>query len=189
VELVVEALFLWGKQMKVLIACEFSGTVREAFAKLGHNAWSCDLEATDIPGQHYHGDIFDIINIRKGVILIDEINLSFPSRIWDKLPPQFLYFWSQTRKMGLDIYFTSQHPDRVDKVPKEISNWSWWVVSLPFGFHIARKYLPEHITKEKRKNYEFKIFHRNKNIMQSYNTLELIELPQHLLARFKGRQY
>jgi hypothetical protein len=55
-------LFLWGKQMKVLIACEFSGTVREAFAKLGHDAWSCDLEETDIPGQHYHGNIFDIIN-------------------------------------------------------------------------------------------------------------------------------
>lgn len=48
--------------MKVLVACEFSGTVREAFAKLGHDAWSCDLEPTSIPGQHYQGDIFDIIN-------------------------------------------------------------------------------------------------------------------------------
>jgi len=142
-----------------------------------------------LTGAEYFYDIFEIINIRKGVILIDEINLSFPSRIWEKLPPQFLYFWSQTRKMGLDIYFTSQHPDRVDKVPKEISNWSWWVTSLPFGFHIATKYLPEHITKEKRKNYEIKIFHRKKVVMKSYNTLELIELPEHLLTRFKGRQY
>lgn len=48
--------------MKVLVACEFSGTVREAFAKLGHDAWSCDLEPTDIPGNHYQGDMFDIIN-------------------------------------------------------------------------------------------------------------------------------
>ena len=47
--------------MKVLIACEFSGTVREAFAKLGHNAWSCDIEPTDIPGQHYQGDVMDIL--------------------------------------------------------------------------------------------------------------------------------
>lgn len=47
--------------MKVLIACEFSGTVREAFAKLGHDAWSCDLEPTDIPGNHYQGDVMDII--------------------------------------------------------------------------------------------------------------------------------
>jgi site-specific DNA-cytosine methylase len=48
--------------MKVLIACEFSGTVRQAFAKLGHDAWSCDLEPTQTEGNHYQGDMFDIIN-------------------------------------------------------------------------------------------------------------------------------
>lgn len=48
--------------MKVLIACEFSGTVRDAFSKLGHDAWSCDLEDTLVPGNHYKGDMFDIVN-------------------------------------------------------------------------------------------------------------------------------
>jgi len=49
--------------MKILIACEYSGIVREAFAKLGHDAWSCDLLDTDIPSsKHYKGDVFDIIN-------------------------------------------------------------------------------------------------------------------------------
>lgn len=48
--------------MKVLIACEFSGTVREAFTKLGHDAWSCDIEPTEIPGNHYQGDVLDILN-------------------------------------------------------------------------------------------------------------------------------
>ena len=48
--------------MKVLIACEFSGTVRNAFAKLGHDAWSCDLEPTETEGNHYQGDMFDIVN-------------------------------------------------------------------------------------------------------------------------------
>lgn len=48
--------------MKVLVACEFSGTVRDAFAKLGHDAWSCDLEASETPGNHYQGNMFDIIN-------------------------------------------------------------------------------------------------------------------------------
>lgn len=47
--------------MRVLIACEFSGTVRDAFSKLGHDAWSCDLEPTDTPGQHYQGDVMDIL--------------------------------------------------------------------------------------------------------------------------------
>jgi len=48
--------------MDVLIACEYSGIVRDAFIAKGHNAVSCDLEPTERPGPHYHGDIFDIID-------------------------------------------------------------------------------------------------------------------------------
>lgn len=48
--------------MKVLIACEFSGIVREEFRKRGHDAWSCDLLPTEIPGNHYQGDVMDIID-------------------------------------------------------------------------------------------------------------------------------
>ena len=48
--------------MKVLIACEYSGTVRDAFTRLGHDATSCDLLPTEKPGKHYQGDVFDIIN-------------------------------------------------------------------------------------------------------------------------------
>ena len=46
--------------MRVLVACEYSGTVREAFRKRGHDAWSCDLLPTDIEGQHYQGDVFNL---------------------------------------------------------------------------------------------------------------------------------
>lgn len=45
--------------MKILIACEFSGIVREAFRKLGHDAWSCDLLPSEIPGQHIQGDVLE----------------------------------------------------------------------------------------------------------------------------------
>lgn len=48
--------------MKVLVACEYSGVVREAFKKRGHDAWSCDLLPSDIPGNHYQGDVLDILN-------------------------------------------------------------------------------------------------------------------------------
>lgn len=47
--------------MKILIACEYSGTVREAFSKLGYDAWSCDLLDTEIPGKHYKGNVEDIL--------------------------------------------------------------------------------------------------------------------------------
>ncbi len=50
------------KQLKVLVACEFSGTVREAFNKLGHDAWSCDLLPTDVEGPHIQGDVLKILN-------------------------------------------------------------------------------------------------------------------------------
>ena len=43
--------------MKVLVACEFSGIVREAFSTKGHDAWSCDLLDTEIPGQHIKDDV------------------------------------------------------------------------------------------------------------------------------------
>ena len=47
--------------MKVLVACEFSGAVREAFRARGHDAWSCDLLETEIPGQHIVGDVLGVI--------------------------------------------------------------------------------------------------------------------------------
>jgi hypothetical protein len=51
-----------GRRMKVLVACEYSGRVRDAFIKLGHEAMSCDLLPTDSDGPHYQGDVFDVID-------------------------------------------------------------------------------------------------------------------------------
>lgn len=48
--------------MRILIACEYSGVVRDAFIRKGHEAMSCDLLPTDVPGPHYQGDVFDVIN-------------------------------------------------------------------------------------------------------------------------------
>ena len=45
--------------MKVLIACEYSGIVRDAFAAKGHDAWSCDILPTESPGNHFQGDILE----------------------------------------------------------------------------------------------------------------------------------
>ena len=48
--------------MRVLVACEYSGRVRDAFIDKGHDAMSCDLLATDSPGPHYQGDIRDVLD-------------------------------------------------------------------------------------------------------------------------------
>ena len=47
--------------MKVLIACEYSGRVRDAFTKLGHDAMSCDILETGSTGNHYKGDVRDVL--------------------------------------------------------------------------------------------------------------------------------
>ncbi|HZK28048.1 MAG TPA: DNA cytosine methyltransferase [Thermoclostridium sp.] len=49
--------------MKILVACEYSGTVRDAFRKQGHDAWSCDLLPTDAdPTYHIQGDVFKVLD-------------------------------------------------------------------------------------------------------------------------------
>ena len=48
--------------MKVLVACEYSGRVRDAFKARGHDAWSCDLLPTDVEGQHIQGSVLDVLD-------------------------------------------------------------------------------------------------------------------------------
>ena len=45
--------------MKILVACEYSGIVRDAFIAKGHDAWSCDILPTESPGNHYQGDVLE----------------------------------------------------------------------------------------------------------------------------------
>jgi hypothetical protein len=49
--------------MKVLVACEFSGIVREAFRARGHDAWSCDLEESEVEGPHYKCDVIEVLGL------------------------------------------------------------------------------------------------------------------------------
>jgi hypothetical protein len=87
--------------MRVLIACKYSGVVRDAFINAGHDAISCDLLPTEKPGPHYQGDIFDIVHdgfdlmiahppctrlCNSGVRWLNERNL------WDEMREGALFF-------------------------------------------------------------------------------------------------
>jgi hypothetical protein len=50
------------KKLRVLVACEFSGVVRDAFIAKGHDAISCDLLPTERPGPHYQGDVMNMLS-------------------------------------------------------------------------------------------------------------------------------
>ena len=56
--------------MRVLIACEFSGVVRDAFSKRGHDAWSCDFLPTERPGNHFTSDVHDVLYTTQWDLLI-----------------------------------------------------------------------------------------------------------------------
>jgi hypothetical protein len=55
--------------MRVLVACEFSGIVRQAFTEVGHYAVSADLLPTEIPGRHYHGNVLKILDSNWDLII------------------------------------------------------------------------------------------------------------------------
>ena len=55
--------------MRVLVACEFSGIVRDAFLEQGHDAWSCDIEPSERPGPHIQGDVLSRLNMNWGIMI------------------------------------------------------------------------------------------------------------------------
>jgi len=120
-------------------------------------------------------DLNQVFKEEKGLVLVDEINLLCPSRWWDKFPMKQAYYWSQSRKLGLDIYWSAQHIDRVDKIIREISNWVWELKSLPFGITVMNQYLPTEIKKKRKTSYGFKAFIKGPAVWDKYDTFEKIK--------------
>lgn len=78
--------------MKILVACEFSGRVRDAFIRKGHDAISCDILDTESPGPHYKGDVRDILYKQWDMII------AFPP--CTHLSLSGARYWEQKRKDG-----------------------------------------------------------------------------------------
>jgi len=64
--------------LNVLVACEFSGIVRDAFRARGHNAWSCDLLATEAHGPHIQMDVLRLIEIETQAQRVWDLLIAFP---------------------------------------------------------------------------------------------------------------
>ena len=74
--------------MRVLVACEFSGRVRDAFRSFGHDAWSCDLEPTEVAGPHIVGDVIPLLSEGWDLLVAHPpcTYLSDAGRAWAKRP-------------------------------------------------------------------------------------------------------
>jgi len=75
--------------MRVLVACEYSGIVREAFRAAGHDAWSCDILPTEQPGQHIQGDVLSVLNGNWDMMIAHPpcTYLSYAGQRWFKVQP------------------------------------------------------------------------------------------------------
>lgn len=93
--------------MKVLIACERSGVVREAFASLGHDAWSCDTEPTDVPGKHFQTDVLNVLHLGWDLLIAHPpcTYLTVTGNKWNK--PEFQDRFpdrEERRKQAVDFF-------------------------------------------------------------------------------------
>jgi site-specific DNA-cytosine methylase len=75
--------------VRVLVACEFSGVVRDAFSARGHDAWSCDLLPSERPGPHYQRDVLEVIGLGWDLMIAHPpcTYLSYAGLRWFKTDP------------------------------------------------------------------------------------------------------
>lgn len=96
--------------MKVLVACEFSGAVRDAFAALGHDAWSCDMLPSETPGQHYEGDARDFLGAGWDLMIAHPpcTHLAVSGALWFKGKPD-----EQAHGLGFVLQLANAPIDRI----------------------------------------------------------------------------
>lgn len=136
----------------------------------------------NIKGAAYARDWQELTEFREGLVVIDEANIWCPSRFWNKLDPRILYYWSQSRKLGLDIIWTAQHEARVDTALREITYRIWKSRRIGRVFRYTA-FVPEEIRKKDRFKMGAKWRWRRQAIMDAYDTLQLVDLGSQLLDR------
>jgi hypothetical protein len=92
--------------VRVLIACEFSGIVRDAFRRRGHDAWSCDLLPSELPGPHFQEDVFELLQSSWMVwdLMIAHPPCTYLTRAGDRW-----YAESPQRKQATDFVLALAH--------------------------------------------------------------------------------
>lgn len=126
----------------------------------------------------YWISISELVNIKSGVILMDECQVYFNSRNWKNLPERLQYKLQQHRKHGLDIWGAVQNLKRIDTIVRELVSWVYKTKKI-FNIFILNQFDPEDIDKQTRKSVSFpKIYFLNKKIADCYDTLQEIDFSK-----------
>ncbi|MDX9826612.1 MAG: DNA cytosine methyltransferase [Spirochaetia bacterium] len=155
--------------MRVLIACEFSGIVRDAFLARGHDALSCDILPTERPGPHYQGDILDILEDGWDLMIAHPpctyVSNAGAKHLYPKgvLNPDRLKKGMKAGKFFMELYnadipkicMENPIPSRIFALPEK----SQWIQPWQFGHPYTKKtylwlkglppLLPTHIVSER----------------------------------------
>jgi len=94
-------------------------------------------------GARFWTQLEQTYGVRRGIIAMDEAGSIVNSRKWEKLPDDVVRQWQQSRKLGLDLYFTAQAFTGVDKILRGITNLVWVCQGGLFGIHFADCYPAE----------------------------------------------
>lgn len=140
-----------------------------------------------LKGARYFNDIRQILNVEKGIIAIDEMNTLCPASKWQQLPVEYVNLWTQSRKNGIDLWFTTQNFRRVVASIRDVTNYVWrfnWVFSpkLIHKWHTAKLYEAYDAEREKEKAKPLKKyrFYENEGVYAIYDTKFRIKTPKHL---------
>lgn len=131
----------------------------------------------------------DLLNLPPGVIIMDEAHLYMPARGSLRLPMSWLALFSQTRKRGWDLLWSTQHENRVDRVLRDVTNWMWlceaskwpWDPRGTTRYFKARCYSPEGFRSEK--GFMYSNYHRfRQDVADRYDTFGQVNEAAHLRA-------
>lgn len=85
---------------------------------------------------HEIRDYAELLNVHDGVLLFDEAHMWLPSRQFDLIPVEVIAFWSQHRKVGVDVYLATQRYGSVDAIVRELVAFVYWARPAPFWLQV-----------------------------------------------------
>ena len=132
--------------MRVLVGCEYSGIVRDAFARRGHDAWSCDILDSEAPGNHIKGNLLDYLDMNWDLAILHPpcTHLSVSGARWfaeGKKPmhlrEQALDFVQQLMNAPIDyICIANSTEDRITEYVEHLQEHFIYPVLIKDGFYL-----------------------------------------------------
>jgi hypothetical protein len=124
-------------------------------------------------GAHYYDDFRLVMKVTKGIVAADELNALAHAHDWHKLDPRLLSLWSQSRKLGIDFWYTTQGFHMVNNQIRQLTNYVWKCRHMFGTLHVAHLYDACDVERDRQraKIYKTRHFLISKDTYSAYNTM------------------